>query len=250
MRAVLGTPADADVELAWEVREGLVPEEDLSELADDGRGVQELAGREAGGRAADDVADVVHAGLQRHQVDSLEPAPDLLHLLDAEPAELYLLPGRDVERPGAELLADAGEGLHLLGDRQAVRDAHAHHELPRRLPPEEHARPLQPLAVVVGDRLPASRGQRRDFVHDLQGILLLLEPLDLVERDDELASCRAPAVAAPHRFVRRSGGRAFGEQRGFGQAEACHLDDPFDLGSAAATSRRRARLLAHGLHAS
>ena len=43
----------------------------------------------------------------------------------------------------------------LLGVGEAVRDPHAHHELAGRLAPEEHAGPLQPLAVALVDRLPA-----------------------------------------------------------------------------------------------
>ena len=63
-RAVLGAAGDRHVELARQVGERLVADEDPLELARDRRGVDELLGREPGGRAADDAADVVHPRLQ------------------------------------------------------------------------------------------------------------------------------------------------------------------------------------------
>ena len=69
----------------------------VGELARDRRRVEQLVRRQAGDRAADDVADVVHAGLQRHEPDALEPLPDLRHVLDLKPAQLDLLARRDVD---------------------------------------------------------------------------------------------------------------------------------------------------------
>ena len=61
--AVIEAAGDRDVELAREVRELLVAEEDTLEADRDRRGVEELAGRETGRRTSDDAADVVHSGL-------------------------------------------------------------------------------------------------------------------------------------------------------------------------------------------
>ena len=58
------------VELPRQVRVGLVAQEYLGELLRNRRGVEELVRREPGGRAADDVADIVHAGLERDQADA------------------------------------------------------------------------------------------------------------------------------------------------------------------------------------
>ena len=93
----------------------LLPQERLGELAHDRRGVEQLVRRQAGGGTADDVADVVHAGLQRHQADRLEPLPDLRDVADLEPAQLNLLPRRDVDEAGAELAADRRDRADLGG---------------------------------------------------------------------------------------------------------------------------------------
>src|SRR5438876_6049669 len=71
MGAVLGAPGDDDVELAREVRELLVPQERVGELAYDRRGIEELVRREPRNRASGNVSDIVHAGLFLPEADGL-----------------------------------------------------------------------------------------------------------------------------------------------------------------------------------
>ena len=69
---MLEAAGDGDVELARQVGEVLVAEEDALELPRDRRGVEQLARREPRRRAADDAADIVHSRLEARQPGSLE----------------------------------------------------------------------------------------------------------------------------------------------------------------------------------
>ena len=89
-------------------------------------------------------------------------------------AQLNLLPRRDIHESDAKLARDLRQHSELRGVRQAVGDPHAHHEAARRLTAEEHARPLQALAIPFVDRLPAFLRETRDLVHDVESILLAL----------------------------------------------------------------------------
>ena len=139
--------------------------------------------RQPGDRASDDVPDVVHARLQRHQVDCIQPIPDVREVAHPEPTKLHLLPGSDVDKAGAAVAAQLGDDTDLLGVGETVRHADAHHEAARCLTPEKHAEPLQPLAIGFADRLPSVADKSLDVGLDVEAILLALESLDLVEGD-------------------------------------------------------------------
>ena len=101
------------------------------ELVDDRRGVEQLVRRQAGHRAAADAADVVHAGLLAVQADLLEPPPDLRHVAEREPAQLDLLPRRQVAEALAELVGQVGDDAELPGVGLAGVQAQAQHEVAR-----------------------------------------------------------------------------------------------------------------------
>ena len=52
-----------------------VADEHLGELAHHRRGIEQFVGRETGHRATDHAADIIHAGLQRDQIDGAQAAP-------------------------------------------------------------------------------------------------------------------------------------------------------------------------------
>lgn len=237
---MLGAAADAHVELAGQAGEGTIPQEKPGELLDDGRRIQQLSRCESRDRAADDVADVVHPGLQRHEADPVEAPPDFFRVFEGEAADLQLLPRRDVHPSVAELLAEARDGLDLLGAGASVRDTDAHHETPGCLTAEEHARPLQALPVVVADRLPAGARQGRHVVHDLEAVPLALDPLDPVQRDDDIARGGWRACD-----IGRLGRRL--EDRGIGHPRSGERDDALHFGPARSAAGGCARQLAHRL---
>src|SRR5205807_7066746 len=118
----------------------------------------ELVAGEPGHRAAHDVADVVHPGLERHEPNLAELAEDCRNVLEADPPELDLLPGGDVGDPAPAAVGDGGDRTELGGVRDPVGDPDPHHEMARRVAPEEDAPPLQPVEVALLDRLPPELG--------------------------------------------------------------------------------------------
>ena len=183
-RAVLETPGDRDVELARQVGELLVAEEDRLEGRRHPGGVDQLARREPGGRAADDAADVVHTGLQAGEAGRLQARDHLGDLLDRHPAQLHLLArGHVGDRPAGgapRFLGDLAEQPRLGRRHDAVRHADAHHEMAGRRLAVEDADPLQPLLVVVGDGLPALAREAHEVLGHVEPVLFRLQGLDAV----------------------------------------------------------------------
>src|SRR2546427_11878761 len=183
-RAVLQAAGDGDVELARQVRELLVAEEDLLEGEGDRRGVEQLTRCQPRGRAADDAADVVHPRLEAREACRLEPCDDLRHVLERHPAQLDLLARGDVgdraARRAARLPGDLAEQAGLRRAHDAIGHAHAHHEMPRRGPAMEDAPPLEPLLVGVAARLPALARETDEVLLHVEAVLLRLHRLDAV----------------------------------------------------------------------
>ena len=179
-RAVVGAAGDAEVELARQIAEAAPPDDHLLEAAGQRRGVDQFLAVNAGERAADDVAHVVHARLLRGEVDRAEPLQHARRVLDADPAQLDVLAGGEVRLAAPELVGDVADRRQLLGGQQPVGDAHAQHEEAGRGLAVEQAVPLEPLdvAVLVDGlfhlRVAVQVGQ------DIQPVLGLLVQLDPV----------------------------------------------------------------------
>jgi hypothetical protein len=178
--AVVATAGDPDVELAREVGVGLAPHEHRGEGAGHRGGVQELVRGQAEGWAADDVADIVHPGLQRDQPDVEQPVEDLRHVLDPDPPQLHLLARRDVHEPAPHAVGDTADGAEMAGGGDPVRDAETHHEVAGVLLAEEHPPPLQAVQIAFLDRLEAELRVARDVRAHVEPILAGLQLLDLV----------------------------------------------------------------------
>src|SRR5439155_875325 len=120
-----------------------------------------------------------------------EPVDYVGAALDRDPAQRQLLTRGDVrDRPagrGARLERDLAEQAHLRGRHDTVGHAHAHHEMTRGALAVKHADPLQPLGIVLAQRLPAFAGEPREILGDVEAVLVRLERLDLVHARASLA---------------------------------------------------------------
>ncbi len=102
---------------------------------------------------------------------------------DGKSPQLHLLPRGEIHEAGTAFPAQLGDDAELLSIREAVRHPDAHHEAAGRLPAEEYAEPLQPLAIGFFDRLPPVAHESLNVGFDVEAVLVALEALDLVERD-------------------------------------------------------------------
>ena len=154
VRAVVRTAANAQVELARQIAEAAPPDDHLLQAPGQRRGVDQLLRVNARQRAAHDVAHVVHARLLRSQIDRAEPLQHARRVLNANPAQLDVLPRRQIRLAPPELVGDVPDRRQLLRRQDAVGDAHPQHEEARRRLAVEQPVPLEPLKIsVLVDRL-------------------------------------------------------------------------------------------------
>ena len=209
--ALGGAPADGGLVLAWQVGELRIARRHLLGRPQRRGGVEDLAGVDAGHRAAQDVAGHVAAGLQAGQADAVEPVPDLRHVLDPDPVELHVLPVGDVGQVPPVLLGDARHRAQLLRGELPARDADADHEelvldlgvLQR--PGLAPADPRAALGVQAPPAEPAAQVERVDRVETLVGVagedpLADVEPvvvfLELFGRVQRLEMAKRPLALA------------------------------------------------------
>src|SRR5687767_10694304 len=95
-------------------------------------------------------------------------------IADGKSSQLDLLSRRQINEAGTALTAQVCDHTQLLGVREAVRHADPHHEAPWGLPPEEHAKPLQPLAIGLLDRFPSVAHETLDIGFDVEAVLIPL----------------------------------------------------------------------------
>src|SRR3954449_9996103 len=124
-----GVSADRGLELAREV--GVLRIADVAplDLLERGRAVDDLVGRDARHRGAEEAARRVPTGLLRLQADGLEPLPDRGDVLDPDPVVLDVLAVGEVGGVAGEVGGDAAEDPQLLGTQQAAVAAHPQHEV-------------------------------------------------------------------------------------------------------------------------
>ncbi len=91
----------------------LLPRNNSREIVHHRGGVEKLIGREPGDRTTDHAANIVHAGLQRDEIDGPQPIPDLRNIVDSKPAQLHLLARRDIGEALAKFTADFADGAEL-----------------------------------------------------------------------------------------------------------------------------------------
>ena len=226
-------PGDRRLELAREVGEVGVADVALGDLADHRRRVEDLVGGDAGQRAAQDDARGVAAGLGGLQPDLLEAAPDLGHVLDADPVVLDVLAVADVGRAPRELGGDVGEDAQLAQGQGAAVEADPEHEVlvgqlgvvelggaaavDPRLALGVQAPPAEPAAEVLrrdgGEALPGV--DLLDALPDVEAAVLLLPLLVGVERG---AAVDGPLTvgAAGARRAQGPRGRGLGRVGGHG----------------------------------
>ena len=139
-------------------------------------------GGQAGQGAADNGADVVHAGLQGGEAHVVQALPDVKHVANFVLAQLDLLAGSQVGKPFAVVIADAGDGAELGGVADAVGHTQPHHKTAGGLPAVENAGPLQQVALILRDGLPALFGEGGNILQDVQAILGGFHNFDFVHR--------------------------------------------------------------------
>ena len=151
------------------------------ERVHDGARVEVLVGRDAGERAADDVAPHVAAGLRAGQPDLVEGREDVRHVLQPQPVQLDALARGDVGERAAVADREVGDRAQLPGVELPVRDAHPQHEVAVLLGPlRVDAPPLRERQVVRLERREAAVACGVDeIVDDVEPVLPLLDPLDL-----------------------------------------------------------------------
>src|ERR1700722_15990587 len=144
--AVVEAARDGDVEFARKICVfgiAVGADENAIEFLHDVRRIEEFVGREAGERAAVDVADVVDAGLERAKIDATQLFPDFRNAVEREAAQFELLARGDVENIVAEAAREIGDGAKLRAGGESIGHADAHHEFAGRRAAEEDADPLE-----------------------------------------------------------------------------------------------------------
>src|SRR3954469_7233038 len=128
-RALHRATADRGLVLAREVGELFVALGQLVDRTKDVVRVDDLLVVDTGQRAAQHVPGRVTTRLGGRQTDAFEPAPDLGHVLDADPVQLHVLPVGDVSDVAAELPGDAGDDPQLVAGQRTAGDTHPEHEV-------------------------------------------------------------------------------------------------------------------------
>ncbi len=179
--AVERAARNRDLELARQVRELAVVEEVVVHGERQRLGVDELVRRDAGERAARDVARDVAAGARGREADAAQLLEDGGHVLDADVVELNVLPRRHVAGVPRVDGGDAAQRLQLLARQSAVRHLDAEHEvavLLRALRVE--AVPAQAhVEVVLGDGLEALARVAQDVFETVERVALALDAFRL-----------------------------------------------------------------------
>ena len=121
--------ADRGLELARQVGERGVADVALGDRVDLRRGVDDLAGVDAGQRAAEDDPRGVAAGLGGGQADRFERVPDVGDVLDLDPVQLDVLPVGHVRRAARVPARDVGDDAQLVVGQLAAVDADPQHEV-------------------------------------------------------------------------------------------------------------------------
>ncbi|CAA9526779.1 MAG: hypothetical protein AVDCRST_MAG30-3436 [uncultured Solirubrobacteraceae bacterium] len=154
-RAVLRAARHGDLVLARQVRVEPV--------------VEEVVVQRLGGRVAVD-----------GQAAGVEPGEDVGDVLEPDPVDLHALARRAVDDPAPVVLGDRGERVDLLARQHALDDLHAEHEVPVLRVVRVQPVPLQAGRVVVVEGLPALGRRAHQVGVDVEAVLLLLHPLELV----------------------------------------------------------------------
>ena len=149
--AILTATGERDVELAGQVAERMAAIEGALQVQQEGRGVIDLVGVEPGQGAADQVADIVHPGLQGADPDRREAAQHLRNVRQSQRAKLDILAGGEVRRAMAEFLRNLGKCLQLGAGQAPAGRAQPHHKETGRLLAMEDAVPLHAVQVFLGD---------------------------------------------------------------------------------------------------
>lgn len=164
--------------------------------------------REAGERAAVDVANVVDAGLQRTKIDAAELLPDFGDAVEREAAEFDLPARGDVEHIVAEAARKIGNGAKLRAAGESVGHADAHHEFSWRRPTEKDTDPFEQFLLGGRQSGDAAGDDSRQVIEYAQAVAVFggFVALDGVEAwsgagiGERLRGIREAGVTESRRF--------------------------------------------------
>ncbi len=182
-RAVLQAAGDGDVELARQVGEGLVAQEDPLEGGGDGRRsppARAASGPWPGSPRCRGCCPCPSAELDSPAASRRSMMAGTFSMVTQRSCTCWRVVTSAMSRPG--LPRDVREQPGLGRRQDAVGHADAHHEVARRGAAMEDAHPLQPLLVVVGDGLPALAREADEILGDVEAVARGLQGFDLVHR--------------------------------------------------------------------
>jgi len=165
---------DGDLELARQVRERAVAEEELEDFLDDWARVEELLRVDAGQRVAEDRARHVAAGLDGAQAHGFEARQDVTGIAQRDVVDLHGLTDRDLDLALAVLRGERCKHLGLLCRQLARRQLDAHEEVAVARPLRIDARPLEALDIARVNVLEGFIRKGRDLLDDLEPVLIVL----------------------------------------------------------------------------
>src|SRR3990172_878167 len=186
------TARDRDLVLARKVVELGIPVEHPRRRVNEGRGVYDLVGVDAGQGAAGDIPRVVPARPHRGDPAPPEALKDLGEILNPHPVELDVLADGQVRDSPGVPFSEVGDRTELMREEESVWDPDAYHEVgdglsfaalasdsARAIPLRVDSPPskvrVEPLG---GDGLVPITGEAENLLEMLPGIQLPLEPLD------------------------------------------------------------------------
>lgn len=164
---------DGDLELARQVRERAVAEEELEDFLDNRARVEQLLRVDAGQRIAEDRARHVAAGLDGAQADGFEARQDVTGIAQRDVVDLHGLTDRNLDLALAVLRSEIGEHLGLLRRQLARRQLDAHEEVAVARPLRVDTRPLEALDIARVNVLEGFIRKARDLLDDLEPVLIV-----------------------------------------------------------------------------
>ncbi len=165
---------DGDLELARQVRERAVAEEELEDFLDNRARVEKFLRIDAGQRVAEDRARHVAAGLDGAKAHSAQARQDVTGIAQRDVVDLHGLTDRDLELALAVLGGKICKHFGLLRRQLARRQLDAHEEVAVARPLCVDARPLEALDIARVDFLEGFICKGRNLLDDLEPVLIVL----------------------------------------------------------------------------
>ena len=164
---------DGDLELARQVREIAVAEEEPEDFLDERARVEKFLCVDTGQRVAENRARHIAAGLDGAQARGLEPRQDVHGIAQGDVVDLHGLTYRDLDLALAVRGGKIREDFGLRCRQLARRQLDAHEKVAVTRPLGVDARPLEALNIARVNLLEILFGERGKLLEDLEPVLLV-----------------------------------------------------------------------------